>query len=182
MFVHYYLASKSLNAVNAAVQAGYSPQSAKAAATRLMAKKGVQEMIAVEMKRRMSRVDLTADIVLQELAYAVARDPLDLADADGVIRLKDLRELPTKIRHCIESIKTKRSVDRAGVEFIEVEVKLTSKMQALELAMRHFGLLNDKLQVSSADAWAQSLLRLEGAGELDGVVDGSFIEDEAEND
>lgn len=130
----------SFNANAAAKRAGYSNPSV--AACKLLKQKNIAAILGKEQSRRNTELRLDANTLLRELAYQALRDPLDLCDENGTIIVDDLRKLPERIRRCIDSIKVKQIRDAEGnVVGQTVELKLTPKMMAIELAMKHFGLL-----------------------------------------
>ncbi|KKN70633.1 hypothetical protein LCGC14_0429060 [marine sediment metagenome] len=147
MFCLEMLASKMMNAAEAARNAGY--HNPAQAANKLMKIKRVALILKKEMEERIDRTKLSADRILEEVAYCALRDPLDLCDENGKIIMDDMRKLPERIRRCIDGIKLKRYVDAETGDVTEtMEMKLVSKMSALELAARHFGLIGpQKLDV-----------------------------------
>ena len=106
-----------------------------------MAKPVIQAALGKALRLRLERSQLTAERVLLEIAYCALRDPIDLCDENGNIVL-NLRNIPEHARRTIDSIKQRTYTNRDGDMVTETELKLTSKMAALELAAKHFGLTN----------------------------------------
>ncbi|WP_290497940.1 terminase small subunit [Hyphomonas sp. UBA4494] len=65
-FVQEYLVD--LNATQAAIRAGYSPDTAKMQGSRLLTKDDVQAAIAEAQEQRREKLEITADRVVQEYA------------------------------------------------------------------------------------------------------------------
>lgn len=139
-FVEEYLLD--LNATQACIRAGYSPQTAMEQGYQLLQKTSVQEAISTAMAERSKRTGINQDRIVQELARIAFVKITDVVDSNGDIRTNasddDLA--------CIESYKVKES-DSVNGSSSEREVKLASKMKALELLGKHIGMWNDRLQV-----------------------------------
>lgn len=138
LFVEEYLLD--LNATQAAIRAGYSPETAGAIGAENLKKPQIQNAIARAMAERSRRTGVNAERVVLELAkiaFANAGDLIDAQDAtvrDGASR-EDLA--------AIQSIKVKDMGDMG----IEREVRLADKLKALELLGRHLGMFSDRLRV-----------------------------------
>lgn len=132
-----------LNGTQAAIRAGYSPETAASIASENLRKPEIEKYIAKAMAERSRRTGVNQDRVVLELAKIAFIKMTDVVDADGRIR-EDAREEDLS---CIESIKCKKSVTDTGSSE-EREVKVSSKMKALELLGKHLGMWNDKLEVS----------------------------------
>jgi len=143
-FVAEYL--KDLNATQAAIRAGYSPDWAQKNATRLTANDGIAAAIAEGQAKQLAAADLTAVRVLEEIRRLSFSDTGALFSEAGT--LKPLRELPPNIRACIASIKTTKKNLTVGDHTQEdvVEVKLWDKLRALEMAAKHFALLTERIE------------------------------------
>jgi len=138
-FVDEYLID--LNATQAAVRAGYSPNSAEVTASRLLSNANVSAATRRAIAERSRRTGINGDRVLQELAkigFANAEDIINLAD--GSIRPNATRDDTA----AIQSMRAKSIPTEQG-EITEYEVRLYDKIKALELMGRHLGLFNDKL-------------------------------------
>lgn len=140
-FVDEYLID--LCGTQAAIRAGYSPKTANEQAARLLANVSIQEAISKEMAERSKRTGVNQDRVVLELAKIAFIKMTDVVNKDGIIN-EDASEDDLS---CIESIKYKESTSVNGVT-VEREVKIASKMKALELLGKHLGMWNDKLDVN----------------------------------
>jgi phage terminase small subunit len=135
----------------AAVRAGYAPKQAKKTAHELMQKPAIQEAIAKAMRNRSQRTEITQDRVLQEVARIAFLDPRKLLRDDGTPRL--MSELDDDTAAALVGLDITEEYGpgaEGGREKIGYtkKMKLADKVGALGLAMRHLGMLNDKLQLS----------------------------------
>lgn len=143
-FVEEYLID--LNATQAAIRAGYSVKTADQQGSRLLANVKVQQVIALEMAERSKRTGVNQDRVVLELAKLAFVKMTDIVDPNtGKIR----EDAADDDLACIESIKYKHSNTDAGCS-VEREVKIASKLKALEKLGQHLGMWNDKIDVNVA--------------------------------
>ena len=107
-FVEEYLID--LNATQACIRAGYSPNRASEQAYQLLQKTTVQEAIAESMAERSRRTGINQDRIVQELARIAFVKITDVVDSDGEINTNasddDLA--------CIESYKVEDSASVNG--------------------------------------------------------------------
>lgn len=141
MFVEEYLID--LNATQAAIRAGYSAKTADQQGSRMLANVKVQQAIAQRMAERSKRTGVNQDRVVLELSKIAFLKMTDVVDRNGAIK-QDASEDDLA---CIESIKYKESDNEYGGS-VEREVKVASKLKALELLGKHLGMWNDKLDVN----------------------------------
>lgn len=140
-FVDEYLID--LNGTQAAIRAGYSSKTAQEQASRLLSNVMVQQAISVAMAERSKRTGVNQDRVVLELAKIAFVKMTDIVDSQG--RIKD--NATEDDLSCIESVKYKSSESDTGSS-IEREVKIASKLKALEMLGKHLGMWNDKLDVN----------------------------------
>lgn len=140
-FVEEYLID--LNATQAAIRAGYTPGSANGQGARLLANASISRAISKRIAEQSKRTGITQDRVLQELAKVAFANITDVVDEDGRIR-DDAKPDDTA---AIEYIHAKMS-DSVQGQSVEREVKMASKLKALELLGKHLGMFNDKLNLS----------------------------------
>ena len=129
-----------LNATQAAIRAGYSPRGGSGG--RLLKSDAVRGVVREAMLRRSKRTAISQDRILSELACIAFGDLRDVAawGADGV-RLHDSTGLST------EQAATLAEVSESAKGLLKV--KRHDKVKALELLMRHLGMLNEKLHISA---------------------------------
>lgn len=139
-FVEEYLID--LNATQACIRAGYSPQTASQQGFQLLDKTSVSEAISTAMAERSRRTGVNQDRVIRELARIAFVKITDVVDSYGNIK----RNASADDIACIESIKVKEGDSQFG-STSEREIKFASKIKALELLGKHLGMWNDRLTV-----------------------------------
>ena len=102
------------------------------------------------MSARSMRTEITADVVIRELARIALVNPLDVIDASDATVSKSATADQTA---AISSVKVKRRPTEYGDE-IEREVKLNDKTKALELLGKHLGMYTDKKELSGPNGSA----------------------------
>lgn len=142
-FVDEYLID--LNATQAAIRAGYSPDTAMEQGYQLLQKTSVSNAISQAMAHRSRRTGITQDRVLRELAKVAFVNANDVIDQDSATVRPDAVEEDLA---CIQSVKVKISESKMGSSS-EREIKLYDKMKALEMLGRHLGLFDKRGQDSS---------------------------------
>ncbi len=140
-FVEEYLID--LNATQADVRAGYSAKTADQQGSRMLANVKVQQEIGERMAERSRRIGVNQDRVVVELSKIAFVKMTDIVDEQG--KIKD--GASDDDLACIESVKYKESSGDSGGS-VEREVKLSSKLKALELLGKHLGMWNSKLDVN----------------------------------
>ncbi len=131
-----------LNATQAAIRAGYSPETAGAIGAENLKKPQIQNDIARRMADRSRRTGVNTDRVVLELARIAFANAGDLIDA-GDATLKD--DASRDDLAAIQSIKVKDMGDMG----IEREIRMADKLKALELLGRHLGIFNDRLRLDA---------------------------------
>lgn len=137
-FVEEYLID--LNATQAAIRAGYSPDTAGSIGAENLKKPEIKSRIDKAMAERSKRTGINQDRVLQELARIGFAKITDVVDPDTAEIRPDASDDDLA---CIQSIKIKPN------EFgTEREVKLYDKKSALVDLGKHLGLFKDKLELT----------------------------------
>ena len=135
-FVDEYLID--LNAMQAAIRAGYSRKSARAIACENLTKPDIQAAISEAFAARAERTGVGADRVVDELATLAFSSLTDVVewDADG-IRLRASSDLtPAQAA----------TVRRVRVTSAEASVSLHEKVRALELLGKHLALFTERIE------------------------------------
>lgn len=140
-FVDEYLID--LNATQAAIRAGYSVKTAQEQSSRLLSNVMVQQAIAERMAERSKRTGINQDRVVLELAKLAFVKMTDIVTSEGEIK----KTATDDDLSCIESVKYKESNSDTGYS-VEREVKISSKLKALELLGKHLGMWNDKVDLN----------------------------------
>jgi phage terminase small subunit len=126
-----------LHGPNAAVRAGYS----KLSVQDLLVNPYVRACLDEKIAERSKRVGLSADRVLQEIARLALVNPKNVIDTKtGRIR----EDASDDEMACVQSIKVKHTYGE--YESDETEVRLHDKNKSLEMAMRHLGIGNQKVE------------------------------------
>ena len=146
VFIHEYLID--LNARQAAIRAGYSPKTARDIGPKLLRRPAIQTAIATRLAERSQRVEVQQDRVLLEIARLAFNDPRRAFDANGA--LLPIQDWPDETAAAIASIKINEIKDADGAVVGETkEIRFWDKGKQLELAARHLGMLNDRLEIST---------------------------------
>ena len=133
-----------LNATQAAVRAGYSKGSAARYAVELLNKNHVAEAIQKAMQERNQRVEISQDRILEELSRIAFGDLRDAVTwGPRGVSLKDSAVLTDEQAAAIAEVGETVTKDGGSTR-----IKRHDKVKALELLMRHKGMLNDKLNLN----------------------------------
>ncbi|GKH33491.1 terminase small subunit [Muricomes sp. OA1] len=139
LFVEEYLID--LNATQAAIRAGYSPDTAKEIGCENLTKPNIRACIDREMAERSKRTGVNADRVVQELAKIAFVNAVDVIDPKTATVKEDALSEDTA---AIQSVKVKTF----GDDGLEREIKMADKLKALELLGKHMGMFKDKVELS----------------------------------
>lgn len=151
-----------LNATQAAIRAGYSPETAGAIGAENLKKPQIQKAIARAMADRSRRTGVNADRVVMELAKIAFVNAADVINAEDATLKEDAADEDLA---AVQSVKVKTF----GEDGVEREIKLADKIKALELLGRHLGMFNDRLRLDA---------KLD-TGKLDSIL--AQLKDEAPN-
>lgn len=151
-----------LNATQAAIRAGYSKRTAYQQGHRLLKHVEVGRLIQAAGKEREQRTGITADRVLAELHRLAFSDIRKLYKDDGT--LLNPKDWPDDIALAVSGVevieKTSHSAldeDEDGNPTLKQEpmqvkkVKLLDKLQAINLAMQHLGMLKTRVEHTGAN-------------------------------
>lgn len=133
-FVEEYLID--LNATQAAIRAGYSPNTAQEQSSRLLSNVMVKNEIDKAIAERSRRTGINQDRVLRELAKIAFVNPGDVINFDEATVKGDAKEDDLA---AITSVKVKEIPTEDG-EITEREIKLCDKLKALDLLGKHLGI------------------------------------------
>ena len=142
-----------MNATNAAIRAGYSKKTAGVQGPRLLGNVRVAEQIAEKTGKRLARLEITADRVLQELAKLAFYDPGALLESDG--SMKQIADIDDVTRMAVAGLEVTELFEGTGDQKhaygLCKKIKLADKGQNLERLGKHFKLFTDKTEVTGAD-------------------------------
>jgi phage terminase small subunit len=146
LFCEEYVATETLDAGKAAIAAGYkvkSKDNAQKIGSKNLKKPAVQSYIAELMAERSKRTQITADMVLQEIAKVAFINLADFVDEEGQMlppgRIK--REHMAAVQEF-----TERVAGGNDLPIVERRYKLNDKMNALEKLGKHLKLFTDKVE------------------------------------
>lgn len=147
-----------LNATQAATRAGYSAKTANEQGARLLANVSVRSAIEAGQAERSARTHITQDRVLQELARIAFFDLRKLYREDGSLKaMNELDDEAAAVLAGVDVVETKGNAAIGGEDGIRhipeftKKVKIPDKVAALGLAMRHLGMLKDKVEHTGKD-------------------------------
>lgn len=143
-FIEEYLID--LNATQAAIRAGYSPDSAADIGSENLRKPDIRARIDKAMAERSKRTGVSADRVVLELAKIAFINAIDVVDPKTATVKPDAAPEDTAV---IQSVKVKKSYSETG-EMTEREIKMADKLKALELLGKHLGMFKDKMEISGS--------------------------------
>jgi phage terminase small subunit len=155
------------NQTQAAINAGYSPNTAGKFASQNMRDARIQKRIAELMEDRNKRLRVSADYVLLRLVEIDQMDVLDILNDDGV--LKPIREWPKIWRTTLSGFdlsSTIMNMDETTIETILKKIKWPDKVKNLELIGKHVDVMAFKermevnVNVTIADRMAAARKRL----------------------
>ena len=138
-FIEEYLID--LNATQAAIRAGYSPDTAYSIGNENMKKPEIKAKIDKAMAERSKRTGVNADRVVRELAKIAFVNADDVIDTETATLKPDAAREDTA---AIQSVKVKTF----GEDGLEREIKMADKLKALELLGKHLGMFKDKVELS----------------------------------
>jgi phage terminase small subunit len=148
LFVAEYLTD--LNATRAAIAAGYSKKTACEQGARLLANVKIAQQIAAKHGKRLGKLEISAEKVLQELAKLAFYDPLDLFESDGSV--KQIKDIDPITRMAIAGLEVCELFDGAGEQKhaygLLKKIKLADKGTNLERLGKHLKLFTDKTESS----------------------------------
>jgi phage terminase small subunit len=130
-FVRAYIANGH-NATQAAIEAGYSPKTARSQGQRLLTNVDISRDLAVVARDLAATTGLETKRTVQEVARICYFDPLGLLDPDG--KFLPLAKMAPEVRACISSMDFDKNTGRV------THVRFYDKNAALEKAMKHHGL------------------------------------------
>ena len=136
------------SAQQAGIRAGYAPSSAHVRACLLLKLPMVQEEIARLLKKQVKRTEVSSDKVINELAGIAFGNLKDFEKAIAENNLDGLLSKLTREQAVFISTITQRELQGGNKQ---TTIKFHDKIKALELLMKHMGLLTEKLQIENVD-------------------------------
>lgn len=155
------------NQTQAAINAGFSPNTAAVKASVMMRDERIQKRIAELMEERNKRLRVSADYVLLRLVEIDQMDVIDILKDDGT--LKPIREWPKIWRTTLSGFdlsSTIMNMNEDSIETILKKIKWPDKVKNLELIGKHVDVnaFKERLEVSGtvtiADRMAKARRRV----------------------
>lgn len=139
------------NQTQAAINAGFSPNTAHVKSSVMMRDERIQKRIAELMEERNKRMRVSADYVLLRLVEIDQMDVLDILNDDGT--LKPIRQWPKIWRTTLSGFdlsSTIMNMDETSIETILKKIKWPDKVKNLELIGKHVDVnaFKERLEVS----------------------------------
>lgn len=141
-FVQEYLID--LNATQAAIRAGYTPDSAEVTGSRLLRNVKVQEALQQAQKRLGERAQIKVDQVIEEyrrIAFANIGNVVTI-DAKGELAMRPLSEIPPETLAGVEKILFEEITNKRGEVRRTLHVRMGPKLRALVKLGEHLGFYN----------------------------------------
>lgn len=125
-----------LNATQAAIRAGYSKKTAEVIGYENLRKPQIAEEIAKRQVKLQSKLEITQERVLEELAAIAFANGTDFVTvtAAGLLNVRPTSQVPKEKLPAIAGIKYNQ---------LGVEIKLHDKVRALELLGKHLGVFDN---------------------------------------
>lgn len=132
------------NGTKAAIRAGYSPKSANQNSTNLLAR----PLVAQKVRQLLSEMAQTSMVTAQMIAQEYKK--IAFSNIDDVLvegnEVADIKTLPKEVSAAVEAIKKTVNENKEG-KTTSVQVKMHSKLAALEALAKHLGFFeNDNRQ------------------------------------
>ncbi len=158
-FVSEYLLD--LNGSAAAIRAGYSPATAGAIASELLALPKIAAAVERGKADRLERTGFKADKVLVEMSL-LAHSSIEHYRIDDNGNLQLAEGAPQGAMRAVQSFTKKIRHDKDGGVSYDCSLKLWDKPQPLKLMGKHVGLFADKVEHSGPDGGPiQTVTRIE---------------------
>ena len=147
-----------LNGTQAAIRAGFSKKSADKIAFQLLGKTRVRAAVEAGKAKQLEKAEVSAARVLEELRRIAFLDPGQFFDEN--MDLRPMKDLPVVARSAVASLEVIIKNAKAGDNMTDLihKLKWWDKLKALELLMKHLGILEEKVSISGDwDKLAQRL-------------------------
>ncbi|WP_288847165.1 terminase small subunit [uncultured Citrobacter sp.] len=162
------------NQTQAAINAGFSPNTAAVKASVMMRDERIQKRIAELMEERNKRLRVSADYVLLRLVEIDQMDVIDILNDDGT--LKTIREWPKIWRTTLSGFdlsSTIMNMNETSIETILKKIKWPDKVKNLELIGKHVDVnafrerleIDVKMTIAEKMAKARKRVQAQAGGE-----------------
>ena len=159
-FVAEYLVDQ--NATQAAIRAGYSPDTAAAIGHENLRKPQIADAIAGKAEAVLEKIDASAERVMSAIAAIAFGDVRGIYNPDGSLKRPDDWDDATAAAIAGLEIVTVNKGEGA-VEHV-AKIKHADRLRALDMLARHHALYNDKIDVNVHDGMADRVARAKARG------------------
>ena len=159
LFVKEYLID--LNATQAAIRAGYSKKTSYSIGEENLKKPVIAAAIQEAMNNRATRIEITADRVLEEIAKLAFFDPRKFFNSDGSpIPIQSLDDDTAMALSGIDVLEeyVGTGKDRVFIGYTK-KFKLADKKASLELLGKHLKLFTDKVEIDLSESLAEAITK-----------------------
>jgi len=176
IFIKELLASQDFNASEAARKAGYKHPGTSA--TKLLNNKLIAAAIGKAIYERSTKLEITAERVLQELARIAFANPQQMFNSYG--QLLEISAMPEDVARTISGFDVEVRTSNYGEEettTTTIKPRMWNKLEALKLLMSHLGMTlpGDKLKLEgSVNFIAQMIAKVESSAPK--ILDGTIID------
>lgn len=147
MFIEYYLTTiPRYNATQAAIKAGYSPQTARVIGPENLSKPDIQEAIENRKTELLNEIKADQLSTLKEIQRCAHVDIRELYDENG--NFKSIHDIDEKTAAAIAGIDFVRRKTEDGDYETVIKIRLVDKKGSLELLGRAQGLFQDTLNLN----------------------------------
>lgn len=130
-----------LNGTQAAIRAGYSEKTANEQAAQLLAKLSIKNKIKELQNKIQERTEITADMVVNELAKIGFSNVQDyISSGNEIADISKVDKKKAASVGAIETVTKTRTVGETEVTETTTKFKLYDKVKALEQLGRHLGI------------------------------------------
>jgi len=129
------------NATQAAIRAGYSPDSARSTGTDILSYAHVKAEIERRRADFSARAAVSKETLIAWLKFVQTADFTEAFTCD--FELKSRLDIPAELRSLIQSVTVIKKPGKYG-ENVHVKVSFPDKMRAAELLARHLGMFDAK--------------------------------------
>lgn len=127
-----------LNGSAAAIRAGYSTKTARQIASEYLTKPNILKYIQELKDKRSERTEITADMVIKELAKVGFSNIQDYIEDGNSIQ--DISKVEQPKAAAVAAIETSESTSKDGTVTVNTKFKLYNKVDALEKIGKHLGI------------------------------------------
>ena len=135
----YLIDLNATRAYKAAYKSVKKDETARTNGSRMLTNANVSKYIKERMNERSKRTEITHNVLKELATIAFAKVTDFVTIENGVVIVKDTKDIPKDLLPAIASIKEGKN---------GIEVSFYNKDKSLELLGRHLGMFNDKIEVS----------------------------------